>query len=150
MLCKAKSKVANADIELVLAEAERLPFSDSTFDCAITGFALRNVADVEKTLHEMARVVKVKGKVVCLEITQPPKGLFRKIYRFYLSILLPFLGGLISRNRDAYAYLPQSIIEFYSPEKLRQIMEEAGLKDIQIHPLTLGIASVWVGTKGGR
>jgi demethylmenaquinone methyltransferase/2-methoxy-6-polyprenyl-1,4-benzoquinol methylase len=147
MLLKAKMRL-NGNIELALARAESLPFSDNAFDCATIGFALRNVTDIGKTLQEMIRVVKVGGKVVCLEFSPPQHRLFGRIYRFYLFHLLPFIGGLISKNREAYAYLPQSIVEFSSPEELRQIMEKAGLKGVQIYPLTQGIATVHEGTKG--
>ncbi|HJX70097.1 MAG TPA: bifunctional demethylmenaquinone methyltransferase/2-methoxy-6-polyprenyl-1,4-benzoquinol methylase UbiE [Dehalococcoidia bacterium] len=146
MLYKAKNKKIN--IELVLATLESLPFPDNTFDCATIGFALRNVTDIERTLQEMTRVIKRGGKVVCLEFAPPRRRLFQKIYRFYLFTILPFIGGLISRQREVYAYLPRSIVEFPRPEELKQTMEGVGLKEVQFYPLTWGIVSVHVGTKG--
>jgi len=146
MLHKARSRKKN--IELVLATSERLPFPDNTFDCATIGFALRNVTDIEKTLQEMARVIKPGKKVVCLEFAQPPHQLFQKIYRFCLFTILPFIGGLMSRQKEVYAYLPRSIVEFPAPEEVKQLIEGVGLKDVQFHSLTWGIVTVHVGTKG--
>ena len=144
MLIKAKNK----RIELALADAASLPFADNTFDCAAIGFGLRNLANVEKTLQEISRVVKAGGEVVCLEFSLPHNRLFRKIHRFFLYNVLPPIGGLISRRRAAYEYLPRSISDFSNPEKLKQLLEEAGLEDIQIYPLTWGAVTVHVGVKG--
>ncbi len=146
MLYKAKSRKTN--IELMLATSESLPFPDNTFDCATIGFALRNVADIEKTLQETTRVVKPGKKVVCLEFARPPHQLFQKIYRFCLFVILPFIGGLMSRQKEVYAYLPRSIMEFPGPEEVKQLIEGVGLKDVQFHSLTWGIVTVHVGTKG--
>jgi demethylmenaquinone methyltransferase/2-methoxy-6-polyprenyl-1,4-benzoquinol methylase len=146
MLYKAKNRKKN--IELLLATSESLPFPDNTFDCATIGFALRNVADIKKTLQEITRVVKPGKKVVCLEFARPPHQLFQKIYRFCLFAILPFIGGLISRQKEAYAYLPRSIMEFPAPEEVKQLIEGVGLKDVQFYPLTWGIVTVHVGTKG--
>lgn len=145
MLYKAKSRKANT--ELVLATSESLPFPDNTFDCATIGFALRNVADIEKTLQETTRVIKPGGKAVCLEFSLPRHRIFKKIYRFYLFDILPFIGGLISGYKEAYTYLPRSIEEFPEPEELKQTMERVGLKEVQFYPLTWGIVTVHLGTK---
>jgi len=108
---------------------------------------LRNVADIERTLREVTRVVKVGRRVVCLEFSHPPSKLFGKVYHFYLHTVLPFLGALLSRNEEAYTYLPQSIKAFPMVEELRQSMERVGLKEIQVHLLTMGVSAVHVGTK---
>lgn len=151
MLDRARINISNTGceevIELVTERAENLPFPDNTFDCATIGFALRNVTDIKKTLEEMKRVVKAGGKVISLEFTQPKNWLFRKIYYFYFFKILPFVGGIISRKREAYTYLPNSVVNFPSQEKLKEIMEGTGLKDIKIYTLTGGIVAVHVGTK---
>jgi demethylmenaquinone methyltransferase/2-methoxy-6-polyprenyl-1,4-benzoquinol methylase len=151
MLDRARINIANTGykevIELVIERAENLPFSDNTFDCATIGFALRNVTDIKKTLEEMKRVVKPSGRVISLEFTQPKNWLFRKIYYFYFFKILPFVGGIISGKREAYTYLPNSVVNFPSQEKLKEIMEGTGLKDIKIYILTGGIVAVHVGTK---
>jgi demethylmenaquinone methyltransferase/2-methoxy-6-polyprenyl-1,4-benzoquinol methylase len=145
MLDKAKRRRVNA--ELVLATSESLPFPDNTFNCATIGFALRNVADIEKTLRETTRVIKPGGKVVNLEFSQPRQRIFKRIYRFYIFDILPHIGGLLSGYKEAYTYLPQSIEEFLRPEELKQTMERVGLKDVQFYPLTWGIVTVHLGTK---
>ncbi len=126
--------------------AENLPFSDNTFDCATIGFALRNVTDIRKTLKEMARVVKKGGRVISLEFSHPKNRVFRRVYYFYFSRILPVLGGIVSR-RDAYSYLPWSVVNFVSREQLKEMMEEAGLNDIEIYDLTGGIVAVHIGIK---
>ena len=147
MLCKAKPRMASSGGDLATAMAEFLPFQDSTFDCAIIGFTLRNVTDLEKTLAEMNRVVKKGGRVISLEFSPPPHNLFGAAYRVYLSTLLPLIGRLMSGSDDAYTYLPQSIKDFRCPKELKRIMEGVGLDDVQFYRLTLGVVVVHVGTK---
>ena len=145
MLYIAKNKSPNT--ELALATSESLPFPDNTFDCATIAFALRNVPDVEKTLRETTRVVKRGGKVICLEFSRPRHRLFRKIHQLYLFRILPLIGWVLSRDREAYIYLPRSIAEFYEPSELKRIMEHTGLKDTHFHPLTWGIVTIHAGIK---
>jgi demethylmenaquinone methyltransferase/2-methoxy-6-polyprenyl-1,4-benzoquinol methylase len=153
MLSRARAKLANLSgagrIELVLGDALSLPFPDNTFDCATIGFALRNVASIADTIGEMARVVRPGGRVISLELTRPSSSLVRAIYYVYLFRIAPYIGGLISGRRQAYTYLPESILEFPSPEEVREIMREAGLRGVETHRLTLGIATVHVGIKAG-
>ena len=150
MLDKAKDNLRKAgcqNVALIQTNAEALPFQDCIFDCATTGFALRNVADIKQTLQEMTRVLKLRGKLVCLEFSLPQNRIFRGIYRFHIFSLIPLIGGLLSRDWHAYTYLPRSIVEFPSPVKLREIMEKIGLRDIVVYPLTLGTVTVYLGTK---
>lgn len=147
MLDVAEEKCRGFCIELAEGNAQKLPYPDDTFDAATIGFALRNVENVEKTLGEMTRVVRPGGRVVSLEFTQPDNRVFRKIYYTYFFKILPAVGGLISKNKDAYSYLPDSVAKFPSKTKLKKIMEKTGLKDIEIYPLTLGIVAVHVGIK---
>jgi len=152
MLSNAQDKLRKAqykNIELIRTNVLALPFTDNTFDCATIGFGLRNVTNIKQTLQEMVRVLKVDGRLVCLEFSQPGQRILRWIYHLYIFGLLPLLGWLISRNRDAYTYLPRSIKGFPSPLQLRQTMEKAGLTNIEVYPLTLGIVTVHVGTKKG-
>lgn len=151
MLEKAKDKIRSTDyreaIELIAENARNLPFKDNTFDCATIGFALRNVESVRETLREMRRVVKPGGRVVSLEFTQPESRLFGKLYSFYSFRILPFVGGVFSGRRDAYAYIPSSVLSFPSKEKLKAMMDEVGLKDVKVYTLTGGIVAVHVGVK---
>jgi len=148
--CEDMVKIAKQNVDgigFILGDAEALPFSDNTFDCATIGFSMRNVNNIGKTFNEMARVVRSDGKVVCLEFSPPPRGLRGKAYTLYIKTVLPFLGLIIARNRDAYTYLPKSIMAFHQPEGLKQIMVSAGLRDVKYHRLSFGIVYVHEGTK---
>jgi demethylmenaquinone methyltransferase/2-methoxy-6-polyprenyl-1,4-benzoquinol methylase len=142
-----KARVQTGCTELVLATSESLPFPDNCFDGATIGFALRNVPDIEKTLREMARVMKPGGKVVCLEFSRPRHPLMQRLHRFYLLRVLPTIGWLISGDRDAYLYLPHSIMEFESAEELKAVMEKAGLDNVHFRFLTWGVVALHTGTK---
>jgi demethylmenaquinone methyltransferase/2-methoxy-6-polyprenyl-1,4-benzoquinol methylase len=129
------------------ADAQRLPFASDAFDVASVAFGIRNVADPIAALAEMARTIRPGGRVVVLEFTQPPGRLFRTVYYFYFFRVLPWLGGLFSRRRDAYAYLAQSVTEFDTCESLADKMRAAGLENVRFKRLTLGIAAIHVGEK---
>lgn len=152
MLARARAKpVTSRDgerLHLVLGDALRLPFPDNAFDCATIGFALRNVTDIGAVFREMARVVKPAGKVVSLELTRPSSRLIRTIYYLYIFRIAPYIGGLVSGKREAYTYLPDSILGFPSPEEVKRVMEESGLQKVEILRLTFGSATVHVGVKG--
>ena len=99
-------------------------------------------------IREMTRVAAPGGRVVILEFTQPVNPLFRSLYYFYFTKVLPFLGNLISRNKDdAYGYLPRSVMKFPSCDALKEVMAACGLTDVQYHRKTLGIVAIHVGKK---
>ncbi len=153
ILSIAQAKLTKAgcnNLELVQAKAEVLPFSNEVFESVTTSFALRNVADLERTFREMARVVREDGKVVCLEFSQPSNRILRAIYYLYLFYVVPVIGGLISKSRNAYKYFPQSIIDFPPQERIKEIIEKSGFARVDIYPLTFGVASVYVGVKEKR
>ena len=131
----------------VLGDALRLPFPNNVFDCVTIGFGLRNMTSVPEAFREMTRVTKPGGRVVSLELTRPKSRIMSVAHRLYLSCVMPVLGTLIAGNREAYTYLPDTILKFPSPEEIKLIMKEAGLSQIEIHPLTLGVVTVQVGTK---
>lgn len=135
------------NIQVVEGNAEDLPFQPNSFDCATIGFALRNVADVERTLGEMTRVVKQGGRVVALELARPQNPGVRKVYEFVSGRALPLLGRMIGGEAEPYEYLPASILRFCSREELAGIMEKVGLMQIRVINLTGGIATIHTGTK---
>lgn len=150
MLARARGKPWAVKIELLLGDALRLPFQDSIFDCITIAFALRNVADIAQTFSELTRVTRPGGRVISLELTRPPSRLVRTCYYGYLLHLAPLIGGLLSGNQAAYRYLPDSILEFPSPQEVKAIMEGAGLEPVHTYRLTLGTATIHEGTKKGR
>jgi demethylmenaquinone methyltransferase/2-methoxy-6-polyprenyl-1,4-benzoquinol methylase len=137
-------------VALSVAPAEALPFSDAVFDAVTVAFGLRNVPDRRRALAEMHRVLQPGGWAVILEFTTPPGRLFRKIYLWYFHRVLPVIGGLVSGNRAAYAYLPASVSEFPPPRELSTRMEEAGFRSVTYRLFTGGIVAIHKGEKAGR
>ncbi|MHB0885921.1 MAG: class I SAM-dependent methyltransferase [Bacillota bacterium] len=140
-----------APIDLVEGNALSLPFADNTFDCAGSGFALRNVKDIPKAISEMARVVKPGGQVITLELSKPSNPLIREPYFLYFNRIVPILGWIIDpkteRTLRAYGWLPKSLIPFPTQMGLADIFRQAGLIDVGFRGLTGGIVSVHYGTK---
>ena len=146
---KSSSHVLSCrDTRFLAADTLTLPFLENTFDVVSVGFGIRNVSDLEMGIREMARVAAPGGRVVILEFTQPVNPLFRSLYYFYFTKILPFVGNLISRNEDdAYGYLPRSVMKFPNCEALKAFMEQCGLTDVQFYRKTFGIVSIHVGKK---
>ncbi|MDO8586386.1 MAG: ubiquinone/menaquinone biosynthesis methyltransferase [Armatimonadota bacterium] len=136
-----------ANVRWTVGNAADLPFRAETFDCAVIGFALRNVANVQRTIEEMTRVVKRGGRVISLEIIRPTSRLFRPLWAVYFNGLLPGIAGIFGGKREAYTYLPESVKRFYSRQELSQIMLDAGLTDVRVHALTMGVVCAHVGVK---
>jgi demethylmenaquinone methyltransferase/2-methoxy-6-polyprenyl-1,4-benzoquinol methylase len=147
MLDIAEEKCRGLCIEVAEGNAQELPYPDNEFDLATIGFALRNVESIEKTLEEMTRVVKSGGRIISLEFTQPDNVLFRGLYYLYFFRFLPVVGRMVSRDKEAYSYLPASVAGFLSKKELGDVMEGIGLKDIEIYSLTGGIVAVHIGVK---
>ena len=151
MLRWARQKVAKGKgprrIFLSLGDALTLPFRENTFGASMIAFGLRNILDRERALSEMVRVTQEGGKVIILEFTLPQKGWFSKIYPFYFMKILPKMGGLISGDGGAYAYLPESVIRFRSLVDCEGLMKRSGLQTEPSRSLTGGIVSLMVGLK---
>ncbi len=130
------------------ADALNLPFDDDTFDCIATGFAMRNVTDIEGVFREMRRVVKPGGRIVCLEVGKPRLAATRAFHNLYTRRIVPLLGKLIAGDSDAYTYLPNSMGKFPPPEELALIMGKAGIRNVCWKQLTFGAVAVHWGTKG--
>ena len=144
-------KIENAnltqDISLCVADSESLPFSSNRFDAVTVAFGVRNFANLDKGLSQMCRVLKPGGRLVVLEFSTPPNALFRTIYNFYFSNILPLIGGAISRDKRAYNYLCRSAMAFPSGEDFERHLYAAGLKPVSRKMLTLGIATAYLAEK---
>jgi demethylmenaquinone methyltransferase/2-methoxy-6-polyprenyl-1,4-benzoquinol methylase len=149
MLGLARAKLARnrlqSVIDLLQADALALPFADDTFDCATVGFAMRDV-EVPACFAELRRVLKPGGQVICLELTMPGDGLVARLYGLYLQNALPLVGRLLGRKEE-YTYLADSIIHFHRAGKLKQIMEQAGLRQVTYRLINLATVAIHTGTK---
>jgi demethylmenaquinone methyltransferase/2-methoxy-6-polyprenyl-1,4-benzoquinol methylase len=144
---KIFKKNLSQTIALSLGDALFLPFRKNSFSASIVAFGLRNILNKEQALSEMVRVVKEGGKVIVLEFTFPKNGLMRRLYPLYFERALPWVGGLISGNKDAYTYLPESVSHFRYAENYEEMMRRSGLENVNSRRLTFGIASIIAGTK---
>ena len=129
------------------ADAVTLPFSDATFDGAMVGFGVRNLADLDAGLAEAARVLRPGGRFVILEFTTPQFAPLRAAYLFYFRRVLPVVGRAISKHTDAYTYLPESVLEFPAPDALARKLEAAGFSGVGYELLTGGICALHYGTR---
>jgi demethylmenaquinone methyltransferase/2-methoxy-6-polyprenyl-1,4-benzoquinol methylase len=137
-------------ILFVQGDAEQISFPDQCFDGAMVGFGIRNLTELERGFHEIYRVLKPGGRLMCLEFSSPTSPLFRRIYDWYSFSVMPRLGELMVGSRLAYTYLPESIRMFLSPEALREAMVKVGFTQVAFRRLTNGIAVVHVGVRGGN
>jgi demethylmenaquinone methyltransferase/2-methoxy-6-polyprenyl-1,4-benzoquinol methylase len=152
LLGKVKtSKIPDgARIEFVLAHAEKIPFRDASFHAVISGFGVRNFANLKEGLREAFRVLKPGGQLVILEFSKPTSYFAGNVYRFYFSKILPLIGGWISGDKYAYVYLPRTVKTFPEGKEFLEILEDTGFKECTLNRLTFGIASVYSGFKSGN
>jgi len=147
MLAVGREKVARRGleqrVELRSGDAESLPFGDASFDAVSIAFGIRNVPDRDRALAEMARVTRPGGRVVVLELSEPPRGFFGPFARFHMHTLVPYVGGLIS-GASEYKYLVRSIAAFPPAAEFSAKMENAGLRVLETEPLTFGVCHCYV------
>jgi demethylmenaquinone methyltransferase / 2-methoxy-6-polyprenyl-1,4-benzoquinol methylase len=144
---KVKKQPFCDKVEFRHASATELPFSDASFDLATISFGIRNVDDIEKCFAEMHRTLKKGGRAAILEFSLPKNPLLKKFHLFYLRRVLPYVGGLFSRNKKAYLYLNKTIELFPYGEAFCSLMEKAGFSDVKAVPMTFGIATLYIGDK---
>jgi demethylmenaquinone methyltransferase/2-methoxy-6-polyprenyl-1,4-benzoquinol methylase len=142
----AKSEKAGYAITYEVADVLDLPYKDDSFDISSISFGIRNTDDPLKCLQEMSRVVRSGGRVVVLEFGQP-KGLMKVPYTLYQKYWMPFIGGILSGNREAYVYLPRTSAAFPAGKEFISLMEKANVfTKCEARKLTGGIAYVYIGT----
>lgn len=144
---KMKKKKLDHIIDMQLGDSEGLSFEDNNFDAVIVSFGVRNFENLEKGLADMYRVLKPGGKTVILEFSKPKSFPFKQLYNFYFKWILPKIGKTISKDQAAYTYLPESVREFPDGQNFLEILDKIGFKNTQCKPLTLGISSIYIGTK---
>ncbi len=144
---KIKDKGLSQRIDLQYGDSEKIPFDDNRFDAVTVAFGVRNFEDLDKGLCEMFRVLKPGGKAVILEFSTPRNKIFRSIYHFYSFNILPFVGRLVSKDKKAYRYLPESVRAFPYGAAFKAHMENCGFSEPHARSLTFGIASIYTGVK---
>ncbi len=145
--CKVAAGGLSDRIELAVGDAEHLAVPDASVDVATVAFGVRNFGDLAAGLRELARTIKPKGKVVILEFSRPRNRLFRALYEFYTYKVLPRIGGMVSRDKRAYEYLPASVGEFPAPEIFLKMLAEAGFTNCRARSQSFGIAHIYIGEK---
>ncbi len=144
---KLKKRGLDSRIELHKGDSEGLQFEDNKFDAAIVSFGVRNFENLDRGLADMYRVLKPGGKVIILEFSRPKRFPFKQVYNFYFKAILPKLGKLISKDNAAYTYLPESVEAFPDGEDFLSHMQQVGFKNTKCKALTLGVSSIYEGTK---
>ena len=151
MLAVARQKVAKAGLEeritLMEGNAERLDLPSESVDAVTIAFGIRNFENKDSCLIELRRIIRQGGHLVILEFSNPKSRLIGWCYRLYSHKILPWVGGLISRNRSAYEYLPASVDSFPNPDKFSQIIEAAGFKMVKRRSQSFGIAQIYIAEK---
>lgn len=128
-------------------DSENLPFADESFDAVTVAFGVRNFEHLEKGLSEMRRVLKKDGKIIVLEFSKPRTFPFRQIFNNYFRYVLPLIGRLTSKDKQAYNYLYESVQAFPDGEDFINILQKTGYQSAAFKPLTLGICSIYSATK---
>ncbi len=134
-------------ISLQSGDAENLSFGDNSFDAVTVGFGVRNFSDLHRGLSEIFRVLRRGGVALILEFSQPKQFPIKQLYSFYSRHILPVVGGLISKSREAYEYLPATVQEFPDKNEMLGILQNVGFTSTHAYPLTFGIATIYIATK---
>jgi demethylmenaquinone methyltransferase/2-methoxy-6-polyprenyl-1,4-benzoquinol methylase len=146
---REKLKKLNLDQQIVLqqADSENLPFNDNVFDAVMVAFGVRNFENLDKGLAEMNRVLKPGGMLAVLEFSRPRKFPVKQLYNFYFRFILPFLGRLISKDKGAYTYLPESVGKFPDGQDFINHLTSCGYHKNSERRLSFGIATIYTGFK---
>ena len=151
MMNVGRQKVKDAGLEGRISFAKEdctaLTFPDNRFDAITVAFGVRNFEDLDKGLREMHRVLDTNGKLVILELSEPDWFPMKQLYALYSKVVIPTLGKLLSKDRSAYTYLPQSIKAFPQGEVMKDIILKAGFSEAHFKRLTLGICTLYTATK---
>jgi demethylmenaquinone methyltransferase/2-methoxy-6-polyprenyl-1,4-benzoquinol methylase len=151
MLGRAREKLARTGLEervrLLQGDVLDLPFAAGRFDCVTIAFGLRNLAERPRGAAEMARVLRRGGRLAVLEFLPPGPSPAGRLYRLYLGRVIPWAGGLLSGSPETYRHLFTSIDSFLTPGQVLELLQEAGLRRLQFHPLSGGIAGLFQGVK---
>ncbi len=144
---KIAAKGLGKKINLLQADSASIPAETNTFDAATVSFGVRNFEKLEAGLQEIHRILKPGGKLVVLEFSRPTNKLVRIVYQLYMRFITPSIGKWFSKNRDAYAYLDESIRKFPEGEQFIDVLHRTGYQHPYFKPLSFGICTIYCGTK---
>ncbi len=144
---KMKKKGVDHIITMQQGDSEAIPYEDNYFDGLTVGFGVRNFENLEKGLGEMLRVVRPEGKLIILEFSKPKKFPIKQLFAFYSNNIIPILGKSISKDSNAYTYLPESVAAFPEGKDFEAILAKVGYKNITSTLVSGGIATIYAGTK---
>jgi|TARA_B100001142_G_C14288525_1_gene637980 demethylmenaquinone methyltransferase/2-methoxy-6-polyprenyl-1,4-benzoquinol methylase len=149
MLACGRSRLLNeglgVNVQMLLADAESLPFSDGQFDCVAIAFGLRNVTRIPKALASMSRMLKPGGRLVILEFSTPTSTLLSRAYDLFSFSVIPSMGKMVTGDEQSYQYLVESIRKHPNQQALSAMMEEAGLEDVKHQNINGGIVAIHTG-----
>ena len=131
-------------VQPLVGNAQALPLPDRSVDRIVSGFTVRNVASLPRAFAEFRRVLRPGGRAVLLELSHPESAAFARLYSFYFDRVAPAIAALLGGDRDAYRYLPRSLRRFPEPERLAEMLREAGFENVRFERLTLGIAAIHI------
>jgi demethylmenaquinone methyltransferase/2-methoxy-6-polyprenyl-1,4-benzoquinol methylase len=146
---RQKISKLNLDDKIVLlnGDSEAIKFGDNSFDAVTVAFGVRNFQNLEKGLDEIKRVLKPGGKLVVLEFSQPKLPVITTIYKIYMKVVTPGVGKFFSKNKNAYQYLDESIKKFPEGKAFLNVLDKLGYQQSYSKTLSLGICSIYCGTK---
>ena len=147
MMKVGKFRASSNKLNWTAADALHLPFTEGSFEAVVSGFLLRNVVDIPQSLQEQRRVLKPGGSIVVLDTTRPAENSLQVLIHFYLHVIIPNLGRLITGEAEAYTYLPETTEAFLKAEQLAALMAEAGFHQIGYRRLMFGTIAIHWGIK---
>ena len=151
MMAVGREKVAKRGIDDIIRfeyqDCAEMTFADNSFDAATVSFGVRNFEDIDKSFHEVRRVVKPGGVFLFIELTTPDKSPMKELYSTYTKYVMPFLSGLFDTEQRAYQYLPESIAAFPQGREMMLILKKNGFRNIRLRRYTLGITTLYIAEK---
>jgi demethylmenaquinone methyltransferase / 2-methoxy-6-polyprenyl-1,4-benzoquinol methylase len=147
MLALFKKKKEWIEGKVIQTTAEQMPFRENTFTNITVAFGVRNFYDIKEGFRSFHSILKNDGKATVIEFQMPQNKIFKALYKFYFEKILPFIGGIVSKNKTAYKYLPDSVEEFDEKISLIDLLKEVGFKSVKKYKLTFGIVQVVIAEK---